>query len=223
MKDAKPRMRLPPGPWRELLAHALRLLDDLRRFGVHDPFWTLGGGTVLMLRERHRRSKDVDIFVPDPQYLGCFSPRLNDLAESITSDYVEAAQYLKLILPQGEIDFVASTNLTAQPFEVWTILRRAVRVETPAEIVAKKLWHRGHQATARDLFDLCLVVERHGPALREAAPFLLRHRDAFVSQLQNRSAVLQAQFDAIDTWTYRPTFDEAVARVTQFLDSLNAP
>jgi hypothetical protein len=31
--------------------------------------WTFGGGTVLMLRHKHRISRDVEIFVPDPQYL----------------------------------------------------------------------------------------------------------------------------------------------------------
>ena len=40
--------------------------------------WTFGGGTVLMRRFRHRFSQDVDIFVPDPQYLGYLDPELND-------------------------------------------------------------------------------------------------------------------------------------------------
>lgn len=49
----------------------------------------------------------------------------------------------------GEIDFVASPNLTAQPYDEWTLLGRTVKVETAAEIVAKKLWHRGDRATKR--------------------------------------------------------------------------
>ncbi len=52
---------------------------------------------------------------------------------------------------------------------MWTLLGREVRVETAAEIVAKKLWHRGDRATARDLFDLSLVIEREPDALRVAA------------------------------------------------------
>jgi len=39
--------------------------------------WTFGGGTVLMLRLAHRQSKDIDLFVPDPQYLGYVNPRLS--------------------------------------------------------------------------------------------------------------------------------------------------
>jgi len=55
--------------------------------------WSFGGGTVLMRQYRHRFSKDIDIFVPDPQILPYLSPRLNETAESMTSDYQEANEY----------------------------------------------------------------------------------------------------------------------------------
>ena len=38
--------------------------------------------------------------------------------------------------------------------------------------------------------------------------------------MASRRNVLQAQFEAIDTLDYRPTFDEAFARAADFLDSL---
>ena len=50
------------GAWEGLFTHAMRLIDDIAAHGVENPFWTFGGGTVLMLRYGHRRSKDVDIF-----------------------------------------------------------------------------------------------------------------------------------------------------------------
>jgi Nucleotidyl transferase AbiEii toxin, Type IV TA system len=219
--SGRPR-RLPSGPWKELLGHAFRLVDEIAKHGARDPFWTFGGGTVLMLRYQHRRSKDIDIFVPDPQYLGYVSPRLSDVAEQISSDYVEAAVFVKLIRPEGEIDFVAAANLTAEPFETWSLLRRSVRVETATEIIAKKLWHRGDRLSARDLFDLSLVIEREPASLRSAAPFLVRHRAAFIEQLVGRRDVLRAQFDAIDALNYRPTFEEAAARAMRFLERLPA-
>ena len=142
------------GPWSSLLEHAFTILDDLKLHGgIQNPFWTLGGGTVLMLRHQHRLSKDIDIFVPDPQYLGFVTPRLSDVAAKVAQDYVEAAGYVKLIRSEGEIDFVAAQNLTEQAYEVWSLLGRSVNVETSAEIIAKKLWHRGDAATARDLFE----------------------------------------------------------------------
>ncbi|WP_090139216.1 nucleotidyl transferase AbiEii/AbiGii toxin family protein [Limnohabitans sp. DM1] len=127
---------------------------------------------------------------------------------------------MKLLRPEGEIDFVASPNLTAQPFEEWTLLGRKVKVETSAEIVAKKLWHRGDRATARDLFDLSLVIEREPDALATASPYLTRHRAAFLSQLEQRRAVLSAQFEAIDTLEYRPSYNESLERARIYLSQL---
>lgn len=211
---------LPPGIWQDLLRHAYALIDEITQHGISDPVWTFGGGTVLMLRHRHRVSKDIDIFVPDPQYLGFVSPRLSDVAESVTQDYVEGPGYIKLLRPEGEIDFVASPNLTAEPFELWRLLGRRVRVETSAEIVAKKLWHRGDRAAARDLFDLALVIEREPHALESARKYLVRHREAFLSQLEQRKAVLKLQFDAIDRLDYRVTYDQAQRMAGEFLGSL---
>jgi hypothetical protein len=57
-----------PGPWRSLFASALTLTDHLATV-IDAPRWTFGGGTVLMLRLRHRHSQDIDLVVPDPQYL----------------------------------------------------------------------------------------------------------------------------------------------------------
>lgn len=211
--------RLISGAWKGLFKHALSLVDEIARNGVAEPFWTFGGGTVLMLRYRHRRSRDIDIFVPDPQYLGYVTPRLSSVAEKISSDYVEAANHVKLIRAEGEIDFVVAPNLTTPGFEMWRIAGREVRAETAVEIVAKKMWHRGDTATARDLLDLSLLIERERKALTGAARFLIRHRESFLSQLRARDRELRAQFGALDTMNYRPTYDDCVARATRFLES----
>lgn len=212
---------LPPGVWQELLPHALRIIDDIKKHGTIDPFWTFGGGTVLMLRYQHRMSKDIDIFVPDPQYLGFVTPRLSDVAADVSSHYVEEPNlYVKLMRPEGEIDFVASPNLTNPGYEEWTIFGNTIRVETAVEIIAKKLWHRGDQAAARDLFDLSLVIEREPKELKMATPFLLRHADQFVRQIQDRSHVLKPQFNEINVLTYSPSYEEAVERAVKFLGAL---
>jgi len=161
--------------WESLFPHAFTLMEEVRKHGGIEPFWTFGGGTVLMLRYRHRLSRDIDLFVPDPQYLGFVTPRLSETAEGITSDYVEQGNFVKLVLDAGEVDVVASPNLTDEPFEIWEIMGQPVKMETAAEIVAKKLYHRGDRATARDLFDQAVVVEQEPTPLAHAAPFLLRH------------------------------------------------
>lgn len=210
---------LPDGPWRALFPRALTLIDEIQRYGgVENPFWTFGGGTVLMFRYRHRLSKDIDIFVPDPQYLGFVTPRLSDTAAEMTEDYIEMDNsFVKLQFDEGEVDFVASPNLLADAWEIWDIDGRAVKVETAAEIVAKKLYHRGDRATARDLFDFALVIEREPEQLRRAERFLLRHRDAFLSQVRRPHPSLRAAFDAIAALDYQPSYEDCVSVVGDFL------
>lgn len=67
---------------------------------------------------------------PDPQSLGFARHRLSDIAESTTTDYVEATGYVKLYLLEGETDFVAAPNLTTPEFEFETILGHLVRVDS---------------------------------------------------------------------------------------------
>lgn len=218
--DFKTPAVLPDGVWQDLLQHAFALVDEIAQHGIQNPFWTFGGGTVLMLRHQHRLSKDIDIFVPDPQYLGFVSPRLSDVAEGVSDQYVEGPGFIKLLRAEGEIDFVASPNLTSNPFELWELLGRQIKVETSAEIVAKKLWHRGDRVTARDLFDLALVIEREPQALATAGSFLLKHRDEFLKQVDKRKPVLKAQFEAIDVLDYRLSYEQAAVLATAFLMAL---
>lgn len=134
------RPTLHQGPWQLLFQRALGLVDDFTlRGGISDPFWTFGGGTVLMFRHGHRSSKDVGIFVPDPQYLGFVTPRLSDKAAHLTQDYTETATFVKLQFDEGEIDFIAAHNLLPAElaWERWRIMGRTVRVETAAEIVPR--------------------------------------------------------------------------------------
>ena len=211
-----------PGVWRELFAAALTLTDHLAT-QVKAPDWTFGGGTVLMLRLNHRSSKDIDLFVPDPQYLGHFSPRLTDAAESLTTDYQEAAEYIKLLLPRGEIDVVVGTPLTGSPWEVADFEGRAIRVETCAEIIAKKMWHRGDQAKARDLFDLCAVADLEPAAIEAARPLFARHATAFLARLEQFHALAKEEFSKIDAISYSRPFEECLELAEQLLKPQAAP
>jgi len=198
-----------PGAWASLFPKALALMEHLER-ETHNPPWTFGGGTVLMLRINHRQSKDIDLFVPDPQYLGYVNPRLSDAAEAITTEYEENAEYIKLMLPAGEIDIVVGTSLTDQPFEVIEHAGRPIRVESNAEIIAKKMWHRGDRAKARDLFDLCAVAKANPEAIAVAAPFMARHGEKFLEVLSAREDFLRREFEAIDVLDFRDSFDQCV-------------
>jgi predicted nucleotidyltransferase component of viral defense system len=159
--------------WEGLFIDALRLVDEIHSHGTKHLFWTFGGGTVLMRKYRHRLSKDIDIFVPDPQALNYVNPRLSQIAENLTTHYDEANGYIKLFLPHGEIDFVASPNLTECPYVDEKIFGRLVHVETAAEIIAKKFFHRGDRLLARDMFDFALIAENERDELLKASTFLV--------------------------------------------------
>jgi len=65
--------------WEPLFVQALKIIDAAE--AIIGPFsWSFGGGTVLMLRYQHRYSRDVDIFLRDPQFIGHMTPRLSPIA-----------------------------------------------------------------------------------------------------------------------------------------------
>ena len=159
--------------------------------------------------------------MPNPQYLGFVTPRLSDVAASLTGDYSEdPSAWVKLQFEEGEVDFVAAPNLLDDAWEEWTIDGQRIRVETSAEIIAKKMFHRGHRTTARDLFDLALVIEREPDALAAAAHALVRHRSTFLDQIRNPHPTLKIAFKAIDTLDYTPDFDHCVAIAADYLEGL---
>jgi hypothetical protein len=166
-----------------------------------------------MRRHHHRLSKDIDIFVPDPQYLGYLTPRLNAEAESLTTKYVEQANSLKLIFTEGEIDFVASAPLTEDPTVTEKLFGRPVLVETSTEIVAKKVWHRGAEFTARDIFDLAVVTEKEPKALWKIEPVLRDRKDVVLRRIASQDTFLREAFAELEVLDYRRTFDECIALV----------
>ena len=205
----------PLNAWEALFQRALELIDSVRYAGIRLEDWSFGGGTVLMRRHRHRFSKDIDIFVSDPQYLGYLTPRLNPHAEAVTRHYLEQAGFVKLYFPEGEIDFVASAPLTHEPYEEETIFGRSVKVETSAEIVAKKVWHRGDQFTARDMFDLAMVCDREPQALWRIKPILSDRRETIFARIEAHDGPLRETYAALHTLAYAPTYDECVALLRQ--------
>jgi len=199
--------------WETLFRRALEIIDSVAASGTRFDDWSFGGGTVLMRRFRHRVSKDVDIFVPDPQYLGYVSPRLNDAAEALAPKYLETANSVKLYFPEGEIDFIASAPLTDAPAVGETVLGRRVRVQTTAEIVAKKVWHRGREFTARDIFDFAIVAKKDPGAIESIAAVLRERSEVIRKRIASSEKTLRKTFSELDTLDFRPGFDECVSIV----------
>lgn len=132
--------------------------------------------------------------------------------EDVTSEYNDTAEYVKLFLPEGEIDFVASSTLTNNPFEEHEVLGRNILLETPIEIVAKKIWHRGDRATPRNLLDLAMVIDRHYNEILDYRDVFLKNIEAFINQCESRKAIMLPVFDAIEKIDFNLSFDECLER-----------
>ena len=205
--------------WETLFKRALVLIDSVQKAGITLSDWSFGGGTVLMRRYRHRFSKDVDIFIPSPQYLNYLSPHLNDVTEEMTGDYTLQAEFLKLRFPEGEIDFVVSEPLTESALSAETILGREVMVESSVEIIAKKVWYRGDRFKARDILDLALVAEKEPGALKSIAPILRDKKNVILARIAENDAILRDDFGNLEILEYRRSYDECVRIVKKVLEN----
>jgi len=204
--------------WETLFEKALQVIDSVDTKVFRPESWSFGGGTVLMRRYRHRFSKDIDIFVPDPQYLGYLSPRLNDTVDGLTSKYLEQANFLKLYFDEGEVDFVVSLPLTSNPTVVETLFDRKIKVETTTEILAKKIKHRGDEFTARDIFDFAMMAEKEPTALGKIKPLIRERREAILARIASSDKILRKTFAELEVLDYRRTYDECVRIVENVLE-----
>ncbi|MBM3554380.1 MAG: nucleotidyl transferase AbiEii/AbiGii toxin family protein, partial [Alphaproteobacteria bacterium] len=93
----------PRSNWPRLLRAAAGLLEGV---GATREQWRFGGGTALAVVLGHRVSYDIDVFLTDPQLLPRLSPRLNDAATGLAKDYAESGDSLKMVLDDGDIDFI---------------------------------------------------------------------------------------------------------------------
>jgi hypothetical protein len=112
--------------WEKLLERAIHYIKHsaLPRNAEYKINWSLGGGTVLMMQYQHRRSREIDVFLANPQFLGCFSPRLNDMIEADVEHYDEQTEYVKLFYDEGEIDFIVAGRLLDKPYNLDTLLTK---------------------------------------------------------------------------------------------------
>lgn len=138
--------------------------------------WSFGGGTALMLQIDHRESFDIDIFLDDPQLLPFLNPHSQGYGlDSRPAGYhTDGSRTLKIVFEEaGEIDFICAPSLTAKPTAATEVRGVSVLLETPAEIIAKKIHYRGASMQPRDMFDIACVVKALGRnyVLDALAPF----------------------------------------------------
>jgi hypothetical protein len=121
-----------------------------------------------MMRMRHRLSRVIDLFLHDVQWLARLTPRLNDRIAAMVRDYSEQANSIKLVLSEGDIDFIVAGRVTeASADETLDFGGHTIRLEATEEL-AKKLYYRAALLKPRDVFDL-VAAARMFPSAAEAA------------------------------------------------------
>ncbi|MDL2314461.1 nucleotidyl transferase AbiEii/AbiGii toxin family protein, partial [Desulfovibrio sp. OttesenSCG-928-C14] len=146
--------------------------------------WSFGGGTSLMLRYNHRESKDIDIFFRDPQLLSFVSPRINDAGEDKIKDYSEHTQFTRIVFSEGEIDFIVAPQLTQNFPELLDVEGFLVMVDSPVEVVAKKVHFRASEFKPRDIFDLAVVYTHMKTEMLGSAAIFFPHLDVLADKIE---------------------------------------
>lgn len=210
------------GSWKSLEERAAKIVTDAEASaagGRMSPL--LGGGTRLMLDLAHRISRDIDLFIRDPQWIGLLSPRLNDQLGDSVEGYEEDATFLKLKFSEGEIDFTVRMSLTGLPPE--SSEKSLFLLEPLEEVLAKKLFYRGAYLAPRDLFDWSCLGSRQPETLdMERVAQVIRPRLDSIRQSLER---MESSPSARKTWEQIDTpltveFDEAVSWGKESLEKL---
>ena len=174
------------------LRAAQAMVDVLRNF-MDESRLSMGGGTVLQWDWKHRRSTDVDMFYP---------PDLFAEACRLHGDAIERALVKGVGSPPkstwmeptslyAEVDGVETTvlpgvALTGAPMQSRCIPDTRAPLQTPAEILAKKLFHRLYEAETvevRDLYDIAAAWHCDAQALQAAMGVLPQRALASVSAM----------------------------------------
>ena len=115
----------------------------------------------MMLQIHHRESRDVDIFLSDPQLLSFLDPQTHDFEFQIQPvEYIgDGARFLRLAFDKiGGVDFIVGHGLTSSPFAQTIIDGEVVLLET---IVTKKIYYRASSIKPRDIVDIAAAGDQH--------------------------------------------------------------
>jgi hypothetical protein len=184
-----------------------------------------------MIHTGHRLSKDIDAFITDLQYIPMLSPRLGGEDVWACDTYDEAANHLKLVFPDGEIDFIVAAPITDLASEAVTIPDERggesveIAVEHPVEIALKKLVYRAGLLKVRDIFDIAVVDSLHHELLRAN----LYHASGVKKDVLNRLANLPedycrrelAELDIQEGW--KLIAEECLTRTKTVIKSIPDP
>lgn len=197
---------------------ALTVLSDLSP----EMKWSLGGGTALALHLNHRVSFDIDIFFEHP---GALKELMrNPKTKQLSDDREFQGNYLKIIRPEGEIDFILASNVTDKFCQTYNFEGEHINIETPIEIIAKKIKYRGSQFTLRDVYDLSAVIKTTPDILERLADLeelSMTFEKIFqrIGFLQKNAESLNAELTGADPNLQKKMFDICIETLRGSMDS----
>lgn len=210
--------------WRRLLDRTLQGLAEFKRQGQPVPDWVLGGGTALMVFADHRLSRDIDVFIDDPQYLALLSPEMTEVWKCSAWD--RAAHYLKLKYPEGEVDFIVTAAISQLPpiekqIDLTGIRKGSkptIRIDPPVEIALKKLHYGAAMLKPRDVFDISVIDAIDGDQLTANLHEVAEKKDDLLLRLNDiKEDFIQAELAELDIrprWErHKKTCLESVRRI----------
>ena len=176
-----------------------------------------------MFRFEHRLSKDIAFFIRDVQWLGFITPRLNDVIAAMVEGYEEHANSLKLILPAGDIDFVAAATVTSsEPVEMLRFQDYSFPLETTEEILAKKLFYRPESFKPRDVFDLAVAIDMDPSSAARAVAASASKRGVLTRGLRHLSDLGDAELarDIVPIGEFSHILAGMIAKVDRFVNDI---
>ncbi len=127
-------------------------------------YYAFGGGTALSLCYfHHRLSFDVDIFIYDNQLMNYINPKIyfEDI-ENFVDDYMSMSHQINMITKDGiYINILSVENLNPKKDNYLKLRKSHILVETPEEIIAKKIIFRKKDNKVRDLFDIAYAIHQN--------------------------------------------------------------
>lgn len=209
--------------WPKLFSIASSLIDQVNSDQIIIDHWTFGGGTALMLHIGHRESHDIDIFLPDPQYLNYLNPEIYDFTYSVMpNDYGgDGSNFRKFAFKDiGEIDFIVAGSLTSKPAIQKEVSGKLVNLETVEEIITKKIVFRCKNLKPRDIFDIAAAGRSHEASIVKELSNYREEGKVALEQVNKLKPeyIISANKDLMIKDTFKDVVDDAVIQTKVILE-----
>ena len=111
----------------------------------------------------------MDIFIYDAQLINYINPQIffEDIEDEI-DDYMCMSHQINMITKDGiYVNILSVENLNPNKKDVLELNNNSILVETPEEIIAKKIIFRKNENKIRDLFDIAIAIHNDNDFLNK--------------------------------------------------------